>query len=129
MLRATRTKLPSAMGTRAMARRRIMSEVPGADVVVTTTPSNTPILHDAEAGQHITAMGSDAEHKNEIAPALLARVQYVADRLSQTRVLGNCTMPLRPDCWQKIRALPSLARSSQAKCRGAPMPTPLPLPI
>ncbi|MBJ7545342.1 ornithine cyclodeaminase family protein, partial [Pseudomonas sp. OA3] len=37
-----------------------------------------------------TAMGSDAEHKNEIAPAVLARVDaYVADRLSQTRVLGE----------------------------------------
>jgi len=35
-------------------------------------------------------MGSDAEHKNEIAPAVLARVDaYVADRLSQTRVLGE----------------------------------------
>jgi ornithine cyclodeaminase len=35
-------------------------------------------------------MGSDAEHKNEIAPQALAQVdRYVADRLSQTRVLGE----------------------------------------
>ncbi len=35
-------------------------------------------------------MGSDAEHKNEIDPALVARAEpYVADRLSQTRRLGE----------------------------------------
>ncbi|MCT8329592.1 ectoine utilization protein EutC [Albidovulum sediminis] len=61
----------------------------GADVIVTTTPAPSPVLHDAAPGQHITAMGSDAEHKNEVAPALLARATYVADRLSQTRRLGE----------------------------------------
>ena len=61
----------------------------GADVIVTTTPATRPILQDAAPGQHITAMGSDAEHKNEVAPALLARATYIADRLSQTRVLGE----------------------------------------
>ena len=34
-------------------------------------------------------MGSDAEHKNEIDPAVFARAAYVADRLSQTRILGE----------------------------------------
>ncbi|MFA5581798.1 MAG: ectoine utilization protein EutC [Paracoccaceae bacterium] len=64
----------------------------GADIIVTTTPSETPILRAEwlEAGQHVTAMGSDAEHKNEIDPAALQRATlYVADRLSQTRVLGE----------------------------------------
>ncbi|MDN5786537.1 ectoine utilization protein EutC [Pseudorhodobacter sp.] len=76
-------------GVTVTAVASVTEVIKGADVVVTTTPSNTPILHDAVAGQHITAMGSDAEHKNEIAPSLLARVQYIADRLSQTRVLGE----------------------------------------
>ena len=41
-------------------------------------------------GLHITAMGSDAEHKNEISPQALVQVdRYVADRLSQTRILGE----------------------------------------
>lgn len=66
--------------------------VHGADIVVTTTPSETPILK-AEwlrPGQHITAMGSDAEHKNEIDPAAIAKTNlYVADRLAQTRRLGE----------------------------------------
>ncbi|KAA5604104.1 cyclodeaminase [Roseospira marina] len=64
-----------------------------ADVIVLTTPSTTPLLR-AEwlrPGQHVTAMGSDAEHKNELDPAVLARpdVVYVADSLAQTRRLGE----------------------------------------
>jgi ectoine utilization protein EutC len=61
----------------------------GADIIVTTTPAERPILHHASPGQHITAMGSDAGHKNEIAPEVIAQARYVADRLSQTRVLGE----------------------------------------
>lgn len=61
----------------------------GADVILTTTPATSPILTNADPGTHITAMGSDAEHKNELAPALLARATYVADRLAQTRRLGE----------------------------------------
>jgi ornithine cyclodeaminase len=63
----------------------------GADIIVTTTPAETPILK-AEwlsPGQHVTAMGSDAEHKNELEPAILSRAVYVADSLAQTRRLGE----------------------------------------
>ncbi len=64
----------------------------GADIAITTTPSREPLIQPQHLrpGLHITAMGSDAEHKNEIAPAVLARVdRYVPDRLSQTRLLGE----------------------------------------
>lgn len=64
----------------------------GADIAVTCTPSREPLIadHHLSPGLHITAMGSDAEHKNEIAASALAKVdRYVADRLSQTRVLGE----------------------------------------
>lgn len=66
--------------------------VAGADIVVTTTPSETPILMAGwlTPGQHVTAMGSDAEHKNELDPAAIAGADlYVADSLSQTRRLGE----------------------------------------
>ncbi len=64
----------------------------GADVIVTTTPSAEPLIHAGfvSAGQHITAMGSDAEHKNEIAPAIIRMADlYVADSAAQTRRLGE----------------------------------------
>jgi ornithine cyclodeaminase len=62
-----------------------------ADIAITTTPSREPLIHarDLHAGLHITAMGSDAEHKNEIAPDVFAVARYVCDRLQQTRVLGE----------------------------------------
>jgi len=71
--------------------------VRGADIVVTTTPAEQPILMAdwLEPGQHLTAMGSDSEHKNEIDPAVFARVTYVADRLSQTRRLGELASAIR----------------------------------
>jgi ornithine cyclodeaminase len=63
-----------------------------SDIVVTTTPSTTPLIQ-AEwlrAGQHVTAMGSDAEHKNELAPGVVSRAdRYVCDRRSQCAVLGE----------------------------------------
>mgnify|MGYP000906854393 CR=1 FL=1 len=63
-----------------------------ADIIVTTTPANAPILR-AEwlrPGQHVTAMGSDQPGKNELDPHCLSRADlYVADRLAQTRILGE----------------------------------------
>jgi ornithine cyclodeaminase len=78
-----------ARGLTATPAATMTDATDGADIVVTTTPATQPLLHAAQAGQHITAMGSDAEHKNEIAPALLVRTRYIADRLSQTRILGE----------------------------------------
>ncbi len=65
--------------------------VRGADIIVTTTPAEKPILlaNWLEPGQHLTAMGSDSERKNEIDPAVFARAIYVADRVTQTRLLGE----------------------------------------
>ncbi len=64
----------------------------GSVIVVTTTPSSEPlIMADWLApGQHVTAMGSDAEHKNELAPEVLLKADlYVCDRLSQCALLGE----------------------------------------
>lgn len=62
------------------------------DIAITCTPSREPLIEPRHLhpGLHITAMGSDAEHKNEIAAQVLASIDcYVADRLSQTRLLGE----------------------------------------
>ena len=63
-----------------------------ADVVVTTTPARDPILKAdwLHAGLHITAMGSDAEEKNEVEPAVLSAVDLlVVDRRGQCERLGE----------------------------------------
>ena len=66
--------------------------VADADIVVTTTPAEAPIIlaEWLKPGLHVTAMGSDAEHKNEIHPKAIAMADlYVADSLAQTRRLGE----------------------------------------
>jgi ornithine cyclodeaminase len=80
------------LGLDAMVAETARDAVDAADIVVTTTPATEPVIlaEWLSPGQHLTAMGSDAEHKNEIDPALVARVElYVADSLAQTRRLGE----------------------------------------
>jgi ornithine cyclodeaminase/alanine dehydrogenase-like protein (mu-crystallin family) len=84
--------MTAELGIAVSAAAEASAAVRGADIVVTTTPAESPILWAdwIAPGTHVTAMGSDAEHKNEIDPALIARAApYVADRLSQTRRLGE----------------------------------------
>ncbi|MFW6077049.1 MAG: ectoine utilization protein EutC [Hyphomicrobiales bacterium] len=85
-------EMTAKLGFPVTAEPDAAAAVAGADVIVTTTPSPTPIVM-AEwlrPGQHVTAMGSDQHGKNELAPACLGRADvYVPDRLSQTRGLGE----------------------------------------
>lgn len=84
--------LTSRLGIEVTAEADAERAVTGADIIVTTTPSNRPLVKAQwlSPGQHLTAMGSDAEHKNEVDPRLVIRADaYVADRLSQTRKLGE----------------------------------------
>ncbi len=90
--RSRARELSTRLGIEVTASPDIASATRGADIIVTTTPSTEAILKSEHivAGQHITAMGSDSEHKNEIDPAIIAdKVQYFCDRLSQVRVLGE----------------------------------------
>ncbi|SEI22260.1 ornithine cyclodeaminase [Rhizobium tibeticum] len=77
----------------------------GAHVIITTTPADSPVLKAQwlESGQHITAMGSDVEHKNELDPQAIARADlYVADSLAQTRRLGELHHAIMPSCHHAI---------------------------
>ncbi|MGD9476338.1 ectoine utilization protein EutC [Shinella sp. G-2] len=89
---AVAADLTLKLGFPVHARADGKAAVDGADIVVTTTPSQTPVLRAEwlQPGQHVTAMGSDAEHKNEIEPAVITGAGlYVADSLKQTRRLGE----------------------------------------
>jgi ectoine utilization protein EutC len=68
----------------AGANRRALVE--GSDVVVTTTPAREPLVEAGwlRPGQHVTAMGSDAAGKQELASEALARAEVlVVDELAQ----------------------------------------------
>lgn len=84
--------LAARLGIAVRAEADPRRAVEDADVIVTTTPATEPVLKAAwlQPGQHITAMGSDAEQKNELEPAVLSKASlYVADSLKQTRRLGE----------------------------------------
>lgn len=89
---AAAADLRERLGIRVEAEADPRNAALGADIIVTTTPASEPILRAdwLSLGQHVTAMGADAEHKNELDPAILANATlYVADRLTQTRRLGE----------------------------------------
>ena len=95
--------------------------VAGADVVVTTTPAESPILMAQwiSPGQHVTAMGSDAGHKNEIDPALVAGADlYVADSLAQTRLLGELNHAVAAGLAAADAAFPELGAVVAGQARG-----------
>jgi len=63
-----------------------------SEIVVTTTPSKSPLIKSdwLKKGLHITAMGSDAEEKNEIDPDIIKKCDtYIPDSQPQTAVLGE----------------------------------------
>ena len=63
-----------------------------SEILVTTTPSKSPIIKNEwlKKGLHITAMGSDAEQKNELDPLIIKNCDlYIPDSLSQTKILGE----------------------------------------
>lgn len=93
----------------------------GADILVTTTPTQSPILM-AEwlaPGQHVTAMGSDADYKNEIDPAIIGKANlYVADRLTQTRKLGELRTAIATGIVSGAAVFPELGDIIAGACPG-----------
>jgi len=104
--------LASSLGIAVEAARNPQAACDGADIIVTTTPAEQPILKAEwlQPGQHITAMGSDSEHKNEIDPAILTRATYIADSLAQTRRLGELHHAIRAGLIEPDRSFPELGQ-------------------
>jgi ornithine cyclodeaminase/alanine dehydrogenase-like protein (mu-crystallin family) len=65
--------------------------IAASDIVVTCTPSRTPILESRHhhPGLFIAAVGADNPEKHEIAPALLAQCRVVPDILVQAAKMGD----------------------------------------
>jgi ornithine cyclodeaminase/alanine dehydrogenase-like protein (mu-crystallin family) len=62
-----------------------------SDVIVTSTPSTSPILTDTDIGPgaFIAAVGADNPHKNELAPELMRHAAIIADVADQCAVMGD----------------------------------------
>lgn len=93
----------------------------GSDILVTTTPSREPLLtaEGLHPGLHVTAMGSDAEGKNEVAPEVLARVdRLVLDRRSQCEKLGELAAALKAGAIDAATQFPELGEVVLGKQAG-----------
>lgn len=96
--------LQERLGVTAQVMSTIETLVQESQLVITTTPSTTPLIKAdwLHPGLHITAMGSDQEGKNEIeGAALTAADLYVADRVSQTEVLGELRAAVAEGIWTR----------------------------
>ena len=94
-------------------------------IIVTTTPSKIPLLEFdwIKKGTHITAMGSDADQKNELHPTMIKLCdKYVPDSQAQTSVLGELHHAIREnlispdDNFQDLGSIiidPSLGRKNK----------------
>jgi alanine dehydrogenase len=66
------------------------------DILVTTTPSHSPVVRNewVREGTHINAIGADAPGKQELDPPLLKRGQVFVDDISQAVHSGEVNVPI-----------------------------------
>jgi len=86
------SEMTSVLGVEIVKAEDVETVVRNSDVVVTTTPSHKPFLKAdwLHPGLHITAMGADSEHKQELYADVLGRADLlVCDRRSQCFRVGE----------------------------------------
>ncbi len=80
-----------------------IKEASGQDVLITTTPSRTPIIKEEwiMPGTHINAIGADAQGKEELDPKILKRAKIVVDDWTQASHSGEINVPFSRGIIQK----------------------------
>ena len=114
-------ELSTRLGINVRADSDLRSSVSSADIIVTTTPSTSPLVMGEwlQKGQHITSMGADQEHKNELDPACLSVADlYVPDRRSQTEKLGELRHALVAGTADAENLYPELGEIASGKVSG-----------
>ncbi|MGQ9463846.1 MAG: ornithine cyclodeaminase family protein [Candidatus Fervidibacter sp.] len=73
------------------------SAVREADAIVTTTPSQKPVVQNdwVSEGVHFTCIGADAPGKQELDPAILKRARIFLDDMAQGMESGEVNVPLK----------------------------------
>jgi ornithine cyclodeaminase/alanine dehydrogenase-like protein (mu-crystallin family) len=81
----------SGGGISATVAATVAEATRASDIVVTSTPSRTAILHvgDLNAGVFVAAVGADNEHKQEISAELLRASVVIVDDLDQCARYGD----------------------------------------
>ena len=84
------------LGLNVRAFSKIEDVVMGADIVVTTTPSRSPLVKCEwiSKGTHINAIGADAPGKQELDPEILSKSRLVVDDMEQAVHSGEVNVPI-----------------------------------
>lgn len=92
--------------------------VENSEILITTTPSTEPVVQSAwlKPGIHITAMGSDAEHKQELAADIIQKADaYVCDVISQCKVLGELRAAVEKNGVDQLESVIELGQLTSKK--------------
>lgn len=65
------------------------------DILITTTPSRSPLVKRVSSGTHINAIGADALGKQEISVEILKRAKVIIDDWTQASHSGEINVPLK----------------------------------
>jgi alanine dehydrogenase len=89
-------ELAVGLGLKARACDTVEEVVRGCDVLVTATPSDSPIVKDewVHEGMHINCVGTYAKGKQEIEGAILKRAVVVVDDWEQASHAGEINVPV-----------------------------------
>lgn len=82
----------TALGLEYAAETSPRAVAEAAEIIITVTPSQKPILHKdwIRPGTHISAMGADTKGKQELDPALVAAARLFVDEAAQAISIGEC---------------------------------------
>ena len=83
----------------SMSSATIEDTVRGSDILITVTPSRSPIVIDewVNNGIHINAVGADAPGKEELDPLILKRSKIIIDDWEQSSHGGEINVPLEKE--------------------------------
>ena len=115
------TDLRNELGMDVTASTDPANAVALADIVVTTTPSDTPLVQSdwLQPGQLVIAMGSDQEHKVELDPGCLAKATlYVPDSQLQCAVKGELRSAFEAGVFLADRQFTELGDITSCKAPG-----------
>ena len=93
---ALQQELKGLYGLSAVVAEDVALAVRAQDIVVTTTPSTSPLVRRewVGPGTHINAMGADSPGKQELDPGILAAAKIIVDDWAQAKDIGEINMPL-----------------------------------
>jgi len=109
-----------SLGLDASVARTPAEAARAADIVVTCTPSQAPLLDvgDVRAGSFVAGVGADAPHKHELAPGLLRVARVVPDVLAQAVHMGDLHHALAAGAMRIEEVHGDLATVLAGRCPG-----------